>query len=223
MEDLKRIASQFAQAANIAGPTSYIPEVTGYSQAGSMEGAIKQGLSGSGSLAGQKAQEADQADEAARQAQMRKISDKLDPSKYRRERKADGGFAFFDPDGAEIGVDRYTQMTGQRLVDVLKDSENPIDQEYINDYMNMNSLAQAMYNGDQDTVNAFIGQNPILKDRKPEQLMIELIRKYPHLYGRGTYQQTLGNRGSKAFSYNSNAPMVGTSTGTGGSGGLQFE
>lgn len=219
MDDLKRIASQFAQAANIAGPTSYIPEVTAYSQAGSMEGAIKQGLAGSSGLATQKAREADEADEAARQAQMRKISDKLDPSKYRQERKADGGFAFYDPDGNEIGIDRYTQMTGQRLVDVLKDSENPIDQEYINDYMNMNSLAQAMYNGDQDTVNSFVSQNPILKDRKPEQLMIELIRKYPHLYGRGTYQQTLGNRGSKAFSYNSNALVAPSATGGGTGGG----
>lgn len=216
MDDLKKLAQSFVQAAQIAGPTSYIPEVTAYSQAGSMEGAIKQGLSGSGNLAGQKAKEADEADEAARKAQMQSLADKLDPSKYRRERKADGGFAFFDPDGKEIGVDRYAQMTGMRLVDILKDSENPIDQEYINDWSNMNTLAQAMYNGDQETVSAFIAQNPGLKDRKPEDLMIELIKKYPHMYGKGSYQSTLSNRGNKAFSYNQNALVPSVAGGSGG-------
>lgn len=216
MDDLKRVAQAFADAAKIAGPTSYIPEVTKYSQAGSIEGAIKQGLSGSGALAGQKAQEADAADKAARDAKMREISDKLDPSKYRRERKADGGFAFYDPSGKEIGIDQYAQITGMRLADILKDSENPIDQEFVNDWSNMNTLAQAMYNGDQETVNAFVQQNPNLKNIKPEQLMFELIKKYPHLYGKGSYQQTLNNRGTNAFSYNQNALLSGSSTGSGG-------
>ena len=221
MDDLKKVAQAFAAAANIKGPTSYIPEVTSYSQAGSIEGAIKQGLSGGGALAGQRAQEADAADKAAREAQMRSLSDKLDPSKYRRERKADGGFAFFDPSGKEIGIDRYAQVTGLRLADILKDSENPIDQEFVNDWTNMNDLAQAMYNGDTDTINAFIDQNPDLKGVKPENLMVELIKKYPHLYGRGSYQQTLLNRGMGGFKYNSNALMSGGSTGgsVGGTGG----
>ena len=223
MDDLKRVAQQFAQAAGLPGPTSSISEVTKYSQAGSMEGAIKQGIAGSGSLAGQKAKEADEADEAARQAAMRKLQDKLDPGKYTKQRKADGGFAFFDPDGKEIGIDRYAEMTGYRLADILKDSENPIDQEYINDYLNMNTLAQAMYNGDQDTINSFMEQNPNLKGQKPESLMMELIKKYPHLYGKGSYQQTLSNRGNKAFSFNSNYLLTGGGSGTSSSGGLKFE
>jgi len=216
MDDLKRIAQQFAAAANISGPTSYIPEVTSYSRAGAIEGAIKQGLSGGGSLAWQKAKEADEADEAARKAAMQRISDKLDPQKYRRERKSDGGFAFYDPDGKEIGIDQYAQVTGMRLIDILKDSENPIDQEYISDYANMNDLAQAMYNGDSSTVESFISQNPELKGAKVENLMTELIKKYPHLYGRGSYQQTLQNRGSGGFKFNANALAGATSGGSGG-------
>mgnify|MGYP000948503649 CR=1 FL=1 len=216
MDDLKRVAQAFADAANISGPSSYIPEVTAFSRAGAIEGAIKQGLSGAGSLAGQKAKEADEADEAARKAAMSRIADKLDPGKYRRERKADGGFAFFDPEGKEIGIDQYAQITGMRLVDILKDSENPIDQEYINDYANMNDLAQAMYNGDSSTVDAFMQQNPELKGAKVENLMTELIRKYPHLYGRGNYQQTLNNRGAGGFKFNSNALTAPTVGGGGG-------
>lgn len=217
MEDLKRVAQQFAQAAQMAGPSSYIPEVTGYSRAGSMEGAISQGLQGSGSLAGQKAKEADEADEAARKAAMQRLADKLDPGKYRRERKDDGGFAFFDPDGKEIGIDAYAQITGQRLIDILKDSENPIDQEYISDYANMNELAQAMYNNDQATIDSFMRQNTHLsKNMKVQDLFGELIRKYPHLYGRGSYQQTLNNRGSGGYRFNSNAQTSGWAPDTGG-------
>jgi hypothetical protein len=212
MDDLKKLAKQFAAAAQIAGPTSYIPEVTGYSQAGSIEGAVKQGLSSGGALASKRASEADAADEAARQAAARKISNKLDPSKYQKVRKSDGGFDFLDPDGNKISIEKYTQITGERRVDALKDSENPIDQEYVNDWSNMNDLAQAMYNGDSQTVEAYIQQNPLLKGRKPEELMIELMRKYPHLYGKGTYQDTLSQRGASAFSNNPNAlvaPSVG--------------
>lgn len=216
MDDLKKVAQAFVQAAKMDGPTSYIPEVTGYSQAANFEGAVKQGIAGSGSLAGQRAQEADAADKAARDAKIRELSDKLDPSKYRKERKADGGFAFFDPSGKEIGIDRYAQVTGYRLADILKDSENPIDLEFINDWSNMNSLMQSMYNGDQSTVDAFIQQNPSLKNMKPQDLMTELIRKYPHLYGRGSYQQTLSNRGSSAFRYNPNALVTSDSSSGGG-------
>jgi hypothetical protein len=216
MDDLKKVAQAFVQAANLGGPTSYIPEVTDYSRAASFEGAVKQGLAGSGSLAGQRAQEADAADKAAREARMRELSDKLDPSKYRRERKADGGYAFFAPDGKEIGIDQYAQVTGLRLADILKDSENPIDQEFVNDWSNMNSLMQSMYNGDQSTIDAFVQQNPQLKDMKPQDLMTELIRKYPHLYGRGSYQQTLSNRGTNAFRYNPNALVTSDSSSGGG-------
>lgn len=216
MDDLKKVAQAFAQAANVAGPTSYIPEVTGYSQAGAFEGAVKHGISGGGALAGEKAQEADAADKAAREAQMRELSDKLDPSKYQKIRKDDGGFKFVDPSGKEIGIDQYAQVTGQRLADILKDSENPIDQEYVNDYVNMNSLMQAMYNGDQSTVDQFVQQNPDLKNLKPQDLMTELVRKYPHLYGQGSYQQTLSHRSMNAFSYNPNSLVSSGSSGGGG-------
>lgn len=204
MDDLKKLTQQFVQAAQIAGPSSYIPEVQAFAQAGSMEDALKRGLQGGSTLAGQKAKEADEADEAARKAAAQKIADKMNPNNFRKERKADGGFAFFDPDGNEISINDYAQVTGQRRIDILSDSENPIDQEYINDYSNMNELAQALYNGDEATIKSFRDANPELANRKPQDLMSELIRKYPHLYGRGgsggnAYQQTLRNRGMQIF------------------------
>lgn len=219
MDELKRVTQQFAQAANMAGPTSYIPEVTGYSRADSMKGAISQGLSGGGSLAGQRSQEADAADKASRDAAMTRLQNKLDPSKYRVQRKDDGGFDFLDPEGNKIDISVYAKVTGQRLVDILKDSENPIDQEYVNDWLNMNTLMQSMYNGDAATVQSFVEQNPKLKGMKPQDLMMELVRKYPHLYRVGSYGDTLKNRENNAFSYNANFIPTGTDATAGAAAG----
>ena len=210
MDDLKKLAKAFVDAASIAGPTSYIPEVQAYSKAGAAEGAVKQGISAGGTLSAQRGAEADAADKAARDAKIQDLANKLDPSKYQKIRKSDGGFDFKDPNGNNIDVNTYAKITGQRVVDVLKDSENPVDQEYVNDWSNMNTLMQAMYNGDTDTVNSFISQNPQLKGETPQDLMNELIRKYPHLYNVGSYGQTLQNRNNNAFSYNPNALTTGT-------------
>lgn len=204
MDDLKRIAQQFAQAANVAGPSSYIPEVQAFAQAGSIEDAVKRGIGAGGVVSGQKAKEADEADAAARAAAAARIKEKMNPANFRKERKADGGFSFFDPDGKEITINDYASVTGQRRAEILSDSENPVDQEYISDYKNMNDLAQAFYNNDQATIKSFTDANPELAGRKPADLMSELIRKYPHMYGRGgaggqAYQQTLKNRGTQIF------------------------
>ena len=218
MDELRNVAQQFVQAAQIDGPSSYIPEVEKFGRAGSIASAISRGLSGSGALAGQRAQEADAADEAARQARMRELSDRLDPSKYQRVRKSDGGFDFFDPSGKKININQYAQVTGQRLVDILKDSENPLDQEYINDWSDMNTLMQASYNGDATTVSSFVDQNPELKGLSPQDYALALVRKYPHLYNTGKYSQSLGNSGSAAFSYNPDEDLLsgtGTSSGSG--------
>lgn len=199
MDDLKRVAQQFADAANIAPIATSVPEFANYFKAAFMDPVVKQGLGAGGSIAGQKAKEADEADEMARRAKAQEISNKLDPSKFTKVRKADGGFDFFDPEGKPISINDYAQVTGQRRVDVLKDSENPIDQEYINDWNNANELAQAFYNGDELTKQAYMQANPDLKNVSPQDFMSELIKKYPHLYGRGNYDETLGNRSRALF------------------------
>ena len=221
MDDLKKIAQQFAAAANVAGPSSYIPEVQAFAQAGSIEDAVKRGIGAGSVVAGQKAKEADAADEAARKAAAARIAQKMDPKNFQKVRKADGGFAFYDPDGKEISINDYASVTGLRRAEILADSENPIDQEYINDYKNMNDLAQAFYNGDQATIKSFTDANPELAGRKPADLMSELIRKYPHMYGRGgaggaAYQQTLKNRGMQIFNPGA---LAGYGTGAGSGGG----
>jgi phage tail protein X len=205
MDDLKKLTQQFVQAANVQAPASSVPELQNFFKSAFMEGNVKRGLQAGGALSGQRAKEADEADEMARKKQIAALQDQADPSKYQKVRKTDGGFQFLDPNGKEIDINTYAQRTGQRRAEVLSDSENPIDQEYINDYNNMNELAQAFYNNDTATIQAYQQANPGLANRKPADLMSELIRKYPHIYGRGGsgaqgYQQTLKNRSMQIFS-----------------------
>lgn len=203
-DDLKKLSQQFVAAANVAAPASTNQAIADYSKAAFIDPVVKQGVQAGGGLAGAQGQAADAADEAARKAQIQKLSDEADPSKYQKVRKADGGFAFFDPNGKEVDINKFAAVTGSRRADILKDSENPLDQEYINDYLNMQDLASALYNGDNDTVKAFQEQNPTTKGRTPQQLMGLLIQKYPHMYGKGTYQQTFSNRNQKIFNNNPN-------------------
>jgi hypothetical protein len=203
MEDLKKFSQAVLNGANIQGPASYIPEVTKYLTAEARQGVSEAAGKGLAGVSEQKASEEKEAAEAARRAKIEQLKDQMDPSKYQKVRKGDGGFEFRDPNGNPIDIDTFARRTGLRRVDVLKDSENALDQQYVNDWNNANDLAQAMYNGDKDTVSAFVGQNPDLRGRKPEDFMRELARKYPHMYGLGKYEDTLRmSQGRPAFKNN---------------------
>jgi len=142
-----------------------------------------------------------QRENAAREMQKLKEQqdDIKDPSKYKIERKADGGFAFFGPDGKEVGIDNYTKNTGVRAADILKDSENPIDMQYLDEYDNLRGLMQAINNGDSAFVSAFNKKNPQLAGSNPDSLMQAFTKRYPHIYGTGTYEDTRKNFGNTLF------------------------
>lgn len=205
-DDLKALGQQFVDAAKVAGNATYsaIPEFNNFAKASFIAPIVKQGIGGGANVATEAGNEADAADKAARDAQIQKLQDQSDPSKYTMQRKADGGFAFYDPSGKEIDINTYAKITGQRRADILKDSENPVDQQYINDYNNMSDLTNAIYNNDTDTIKAFQQQNPSTKGKTPQQLVQLLISKYPHMYGVGSYQDTFNNRNRKIFSENPN-------------------
>lgn len=205
MDELKKLSKQFVDAASVVkAPTNVAPELANFARASFIDPLIKKGIGASGTLAGVRGNEADAQDEMDRKAKLQSLQDQADPNKYQKVRKTDGGFQFLDPSGKEIDINTFAQRTGQRRADILKDSENPVDQEYINDWNNMNELAQAFYNNDTATIQAYQQANPGLANRKPADLMSELIRKYPHIYGKGgtggqAYQQTLNNRNMNIF------------------------
>jgi len=198
-EELKKFAAAIRDGVGaITGPS---PDsiTSNYLTSSARKGLSESSVGGLGQIAGTQADIIAKQEEQARQAKIDSLKDQLDPSKYQKVRKADGGFDFLDPSGQKIDINTYAQRTGERRADILKDSENPIDQQYVNDFVNANDLMQAVYNGDKQTVSDIVAQNPDLKDKKPEDYLKELILKYPHLYGRGNYADTQKNFLHPAF------------------------
>ena len=187
--DWKQFVDAVKQGANVGAPSSAIPEL-----GNAMRGAFRSSALGTASramgvTAQQNADDEEKRAAAAREARAREIQDMLDPSKYIKQRKDDGGFAFFDPKGKEIDVDTYAKRTGQRRVDVLADSENPVDLQFIDDYKQMNDLNQAIWRNDTGALAEYKALYPDLfkGGTKPEDLNRKLLEKYPHIFGMGNY------------------------------------
>lgn len=142
---------------------------------------------GVGTMASNVADAQAKAAEQARQAALQKAKDKIDPSKYTVVRKDDGGFDFFDPDGTAIDVKQYASVIGKTPAEILADSDNPFDRQFVNDYSNTRTLVDAIQQNDTDTINSFTANDQALGKMKPEDLMRELVKKYPNIYGKANY------------------------------------
>lgn len=215
MDDLKKFSQQVL--AGIKGGNTNAgtgdAAVNNFAAASFTDVLNKQGT-GLGNLAGEVAQQEKEAAEAARRAQAQKIQDKLDPNKYQAKKdREDGGYSFYDPEGNAIDINRFSQVTGLNPSKILADSDNPFDRQYVNDYQNTRDLVTAIQNGDTDTINSYRAENAELGKMKPEDLMRELIRKYPHIYGNGQYGDSYKNNNNPLLRYNTG---VGTGTSTGG-------
>lgn len=116
-----------------------------------------------------------------------------DKNKYTIQQRADGGFGFYGPDGKEVSAAQYANNTGQKLTDVLKDSQNPIDIRYNQDQTNLTNYLKAKANSKFDKAQAKIasqiesdvhgayGIN--LSQQNPQQLIQMMQANYPTIYG----------------------------------------
>lgn len=137
--------------------------------------------------------------EAAAKAQAAAFADK---SKYTVQQRADGGYGFYGPDGKEVSAAQYANNTGQKLTDILKDSQNPIDIRYVQDQTNLTKYLQAKamskYDKGQATIAAQIekdvnSQNYKLPDGRPikigqggiapTEFISYMQQNYPTIYG----------------------------------------
>lgn len=140
-------------------------------------------------------EEQDKADALAQQKK-----DLLDPTKYRQEISADGGYDFFDPQGNPIDVKQYSGATGKHITDVLKKSQNPSDQEFVNQYKNVEQLGQIFQSGSKDELNKYLKKNPDV------QADYDLLKK--HLGKTPTYGDIVATfRQSQPKFFNSQQPI----------------
>lgn len=70
------------------------------------------------------------------------------------------GYAFLDGDGNRIGINQFSLLTGQRPDQILKDSPNPKDQKFVQDYTTMTTFTNAWVNGDQETLAKMRAADP---------------------------------------------------------------
>lgn len=172
-------------------------------------------LARSASGVGAVAQAQDNAEKAATKVKIQQLQDAQDPNKYQKLRKSDGGFEFLDPTGKPISVSQYAQVTGMTRAQALKDSENPLDQQFVNDYNNLQDLTTNINNGDTAKIQTFLKNNQnIPANSKPQDLIADLVKKYPHIFGHGDYSQSAANLNNPLFKAYQ-VPGGGATSGTG--------
>lgn len=223
MDDLKKFSAQMIAGLKGADTTAGTGNaiVDNFARSSFVDTISDQGR-GLGNLASEVGAQEKEAAEAARRAEMQRIKDKMDPNKYQaRKDREDGGYSFYDPEGNAIDINRYASATGANPAKILADSDNPFDRQYVNDYSNTRDLITAIQNGDSDTINAYKAENKNIGTMKPEDVMRELIRKYPHIYSNksryaDSYRQSNNN---PLLRYNLGGAPVGGGSASGGSSG----
>lgn len=127
--------------------------------------------------------EKDAADAAAKLA-AQKEADMSNFKAYKIVKKGDGGYDFYDPNGQQVDIATLAQRTGVKPSDVLADSENPIDVQYVNDYKNLQGFIQAVLSGDTKTKDAYVKAKPELKKFNNKNGINDLIMQFRRSYQR---------------------------------------
>lgn len=139
------------------------------------------------------AEEARAARVAALKEKQQKLKDALEGKNYQVVKKDDGGFDYYDPLGQKINLMQYSRATGKNAADVLKDSQNSLDRQFVADYNNLQDLTNAYLNKDWKKVDK-VGQTLGMKNPgdlrklletnqvKPEDLFKQFVQYYPNVY-----------------------------------------
>lgn len=157
-----------------------------------------------GSMSQVSSQDVVNEDEARRKAakkakeELAKEEAKLDPSNYIAEVNDQGGYSFYDPEGRSISLVDYAKVTNKRVTDILKDSESPDDQDFLEDYGNVMEMGRIMQRGNAEERDKFFEKNPALeeayRDTPYEEVVADLRSLYPE-YFRGKELNQTENQG----------------------------
>lgn len=128
---------------------------------------------------------------AEREAEARQRAEEAmnDPSKYQKVRKEDGGFDFYDPFGRQINAHTFALKTGKRHADILKDSENDLDKQFIQHWEQVEELAKVRIRRDDAAEQKLYKKYGIDKERQKvlksmpvDQLTDEFRKAYPNVF-----------------------------------------
>lgn len=77
-----------------------------------------------------------------------------DPKNFQQKLNDKGGYDFYDPLGNKISVQAFSRATNKQVTDVLKDSQDAGDVDFVSDYHNLMDYGRALA-GDQKAVDKF--------------------------------------------------------------------
>lgn len=150
-------------------------------------------------IAGNKAvfeSDVDRINKANASALAQKELDAKDPSKARSIMNQDGTYSFYDGAGNKVNINKFAILTGQTPADILKDSDNPEDQKFVNDYNTMKAFASAWVNGDNETLQKLRTADPqkfnelVSSYKTPSDMVNAFKNYYSDYYGSSTTANT---------------------------------
>lgn len=172
-------------ASNIGVPASSLgasnaPEIAKLYEAGFQ---LPQAKLAAGAQA-QNAQNVVTEQENAAKLAAQKEKDKANIGAYKIVKKGDGGYDFFDPAGQQVDIATVSQRTGAKPAEILKDSENPTDIQYVQDYSNLQDFIRAVLSGDKKKRDSYIAAQPELKSYSDKGGVSRLITDFQKSYQR---------------------------------------
>jgi hypothetical protein len=120
--------------------------------------------------------------------------DKVDPGKARMIQNQDGTYSFYNGIGEKLNINQYAMLTGQKPSAILKDSDNPKDQRFVQDYDTMQAFVNAWVNGDNKTLQKMREADPdrfnaiVSTYKTPADLVAAFKNTYSDYYGGTTNQ-----------------------------------
>lgn len=121
--------------------------------------------------------------------------------KYQQIQKPDGGYAFYDPNGNEISASEYAAAHNMSPADLLKNSMNPIDKAFIQDYNQLNQYIIDKHNSKNDPKARSAAQAVETQVRKtygiqlhqtnPNDVINAFLKAYPTVFGQGSSADNL--------------------------------
>ena len=135
------------------------------------------------------------AGEKKRQLEEERKLEAEDPSKAQMKLRPDGmGYNFFDGAGNQININQFSMLTGKRPDEILADSANPRDQQFVRDYNAMREISNAWVNGDTETLARYRQADPekfnelVSKYKSPAEMVGAFTSYYSDYYGNAQSQ-----------------------------------
>lgn len=125
-------------------------------------------------------------------AAAQRKADEQDASKAQMIMKPDhSGYYFYDGTGKQLNINQFSLLTGKRPDEILADSDNPRDQQFVNDYKTMKAISNAWVNGDTQTLQKYRAADPskfntiVSQYKTPADMVKGFMSFYSDYYANG--------------------------------------